>query len=139
MSRQLLVVSVAETLYALPSELVREITTLPSQVTRLPGAEPSIRGLINVRGQLFPVMDLCHRLRGVPGNEAVDVLVVVSDGKTLGLLVDDVRDVIPMDEPAASVTAPDEADTSVVRGVGHSGEMVVIELDVPKLVRSSLA
>lgn len=139
MTRQLLLVTVADTLYGLPSALVREITTLPDQITRLPGAEPSVRGLINVRGQLFPVMDLGHRLLDRPRPGAVDVAVVSSGGKTLGLLVDDVSDVIEMDQAATSAAASDNDDPSVVIGVGHFGERVVIELDVPKLLRTSLA
>jgi purine-binding chemotaxis protein CheW len=97
-SRQLLVVEAGGRLYALPSEHVREITTmLPT--TRLPGAPPDVRGLVNLRGQLFAVLDLAQRISGAPSLATEpDVIVLSVDGRTLGVVVDEVREVVQADE-----------------------------------------
>ena len=60
---RLLVIEVRGGLYALDSAAVREIVTMPT-ATRLPGAPPHIRGVVNLRGQLLTVVDLGHRLTG---------------------------------------------------------------------------
>lgn len=133
--RQVLLVQAGGDVYGLPSEYVREVTTMPAQVTRLPGAGPAFRGLVNLRGQLFPVLDLAHRVHGVAHPGAEDVVVLTTGGKTLGVLVDDVRDVIQLEDAAE----PASTEDGLLRRVGHSGETVVIELDVPRLVRESLA
>lgn len=133
--RQLLLVQVGGDTYGLASEYVREVTTLPAQVTRLPGAGAAFRGLANVRGQLFPVLDLAQRVGGTSRGDAQDVVVVACDGRTLGVLVDEVRDVTEVEGPAEAATT----DDGLVCRVGHSGETVVIELDVPRLVGESLA
>ena len=136
MSRQLLVVEAAGRLYALPSEHVREITTmLPA--TRLPGAADDVRGLVNLRGQLFAVLDLAHRVSGTPSTRAEpDVLVLAVEGRTLGVIVDEVREVVVApDQPEA----PAVGEGLLVAGVGHFGDAVVIEVDVRELVRQSLA
>jgi purine-binding chemotaxis protein CheW len=137
-SRQLLVVEAGGRLYALPSEHVREITTmLPT--TRLPGAPPDVRGLVNLRGQLFAVLDLAQRISGAPSLATEpDVIVLSVDGRTLGVVVDEVREVVQADE---TVRGSDLAAGAgrLVAGMGHFGDAVVIEVDVRELVRQSLA
>ncbi|MGQ0647111.1 MAG: chemotaxis protein CheW [Gemmatimonadaceae bacterium] len=139
MTRQLLVVEAAGRLYALPSEFVREITNmLPA--TRIPGAADDVRGLVNLRGQLFAVLDLAHRVSGTASAASEpDVVVLSAEGKTLGVLVDDVREVIALDESASEGLETQGVKGGLVAGVGHFGEAVVIEVDVKELVRQSLA
>ena len=138
MSRQVLVVEAGGRLFALPSESVREITTmLPT--TRLPGASADVRGLANLRGQLFAVLDLAHRMFGAPSDAAdPDIVVLSVSGKTLGLVVDEVREVVSVDASAWE-SAAGSGEGSLVSGMGHFGESVVIEVDVQELVKQALA
>ena len=132
----MLLVQAGGHLYGLPSDVVREITSMPD-TTRLPGASADVRGLVNLRGQLFAVVDLAHCVAGTPSPSlAPDVVVLVVDGKTIGVMVDEVREVVPMDE---SADRSDIVPGSLVAGMGHYGESVVLELDVQELVRRSLA
>lgn len=132
----MLLVQAGGHLYGLPADMVREITSMP-ETTRLPGASPDVRGLVNLRGQLFAVIDLAHCVAGAPSTSlAPDVVVLVVEGKTIGVLVDEVREVVPMDEAA---DRSDVVPGSLVWGMGHFGESVVMELDVRELVRRSLA
>ncbi len=60
--------------------------------TRLPGASPSIAGLINVRGSLVTVVDLGHRLTGVSCSRSEgSILLVMHRAATIGLAVDEVE------------------------------------------------
>ncbi|HXQ63682.1 MAG TPA: chemotaxis protein CheW [Steroidobacteraceae bacterium] len=73
-------------------EETREVMSLPSSLTRVPGARAWIRGLANVRGQLLPVIDLRQYLGSgttSPGRN-VRVLVVNHRDIPAGLLVDEV-------------------------------------------------
>jgi twitching motility protein PilI len=73
-------------------EETREVMSLPSSLTRVPGARAWIRGLANVRGQLLPVIDLRQYLGSgttSPGRNA-RVLVVNHRDIPAGLLVDEV-------------------------------------------------
>lgn len=138
MSHQVLIVRAGGQLYALPSEHVREITS-PPPMTRLPGAPGDILGLANLRGQFFTVLDLAARLTGTPAAPAdPDVVVLGVDGKTIGLLVEEVREVVTLDE-VASESSIGRGEGSLVAGTGHFGEAVVIEVDVQALVRQVLA
>jgi purine-binding chemotaxis protein CheW len=140
MSRLLLAAESAGSLYAVPSEFVREITPMQS-VTRIPKAPEYVRGLLNLRGTLLTVIDLSQRMGGGPGHaEEPSVLVLHVDGKTLGLLVDDVHEVFtPDDPPAGGEDLTAGRAGSLVARMGHFREAIVIEVDVQELVRQTLA
>ena len=113
---------------------VREI--VPTRhATRLPGAPPYVRGLINLRGAIVTVIDLAARLAGT--SAAMEGSVVLADhgSKHVGLAVDEVRDVQLLAPDRFEPATGDVARGGVVRGLGHLDHGVVIVLDVPAVVR----
>lgn len=99
---QFLTLSVAGERYALPVNLVREVLR-PTKLTKLPSAEPYLRGIIDIRGSGIPVVDLRVRF-GFPAREDTEdtAIVVVEnpspDGeRTAGLLTDAVHEVVQLD------------------------------------------
>ena len=140
-SRQLLVVASGSVAYALDWTCVRESTAiLPT--TRIPGAGPEVRGLINLRGQLLPVVDLSVRLGGpLTPADGGEVVVLSVNSRSFGLLVDEVREVIAVDTPPpdASSLLTGQGPGGLIREVGHFGDAVVLEVDVRELAMQSLA
>ena len=133
-----LIVEMAEGLYGIDSAAVREIVPiLPA--TRLPGAPGHVRGVVNLRGQLLTVVDLGFRLTGNASDNADgSIVVVVSGERTLGVVVDDVHDVqeLPVVPTEREVLA--RAD-GLLTGVGRLSDEVVLVVDIPELVRQTLA
>lgn len=124
-------------MYAVESRAVREIVPTTA-ATRIPGAPPHVRGLVNLRGSLITVVDLVQRLAGRAARE-IDgsTIVLQAAGRLLGLAVDDVHDVQAF--PAAAMQpAPATPAGSMVQGMGHFGDAVVIVVDVHELVRQTL-
>ena len=120
---------------ALPAESVREILA-PLPATRIPGADPCVEGLVNVRGALLTVVD-AHRLTGEPrpGDVEPATLVVEVGGRTCGLVVSQVLDFVEL--PAGHVAARTElpgVDPRLVRGVARHGDRHYILLDLDNLV-----
>ena len=113
---------------------VREIVPI-RHATRLPGAPPYVRGLINLRGAIVTVIDLAARLAGT--SAAMEGSVVLADhgSKHVGLAVDEVRDVQLLAPDRFEPATGDVARGGVVRGLGHLDDGVVIVLDVPAVVR----
>jgi purine-binding chemotaxis protein CheW len=73
-------------------EAVREIVPI-MPTTRLPGAPPHVRGLINLRGSLVTVMDAALSLYGVPALDAsASILLVARGDRVAGVIVDNVFD-----------------------------------------------
>ncbi|MBL8981865.1 MAG: purine-binding chemotaxis protein CheW [Gemmatimonadetes bacterium] len=141
MSRQLLLVSSGAVTYALDADCVREITAMLPTV-RIPGAGPEVRGLINLRGQLLPIVDLAVKLGGGPTEgEMVEVVVLAVEGRNFGLLVEEVREVISVDpdEGRVSKLLKGQGPGGLIREVGHFADAVVLEVDVRELATQSLA
>ena len=117
---------------------VREVLRLPA-ITRLPFPPPTILGIVSVRGTLVPVMDLGQRLLDTPSNRDGRLVVVLdpeSEG-VVGLLVDEVLDLVPLDVAAQEV--PPEVAVSLpegwIRGVlAPTPERLVTLLDLPHVL-----
>ena len=146
---RLLIIEVRGGLYALDSTAVREIVAMPV-ATRLPGAPAHVLGVVNLRGQLLTVVDLGQRLTGaervrdVRGSEVSppagdrSIVVVMSGDRALGVLVDDVHDVQELPIVGAERDVLSRAD-GLLTGVGRLGDEVVLVVDIPELVRQTLA
>jgi purine-binding chemotaxis protein CheW len=130
----LLLVDLGGATYGLDADQVREIVPL-LPATRLPGAPRHVKGVVNLRGQLLTVCDLGERLTGRSDGSTV---VLQAGDRALGILVDDVHDVEWLAvTSAADATIADAA--GIVSGLGRLGDEVVLVIDVPELVRQTLA
>jgi purine-binding chemotaxis protein CheW len=112
---------------------VQEIIRV-GHITSVPNAPEFIRGVINLRGKIIPVIDLRRRmaLPETPVTKLTRIMVVEAGPKVLGLLVDRVSQVIRVPMTAVDA-APDEFDESrgFVRGIGkiESRLIMIMELD----------
>lgn len=79
--------------------------------TRIPNAEKSIRGVINLRGVIIPIIDLRKRLsyEEIPYTEETRILILALEGNHAGLIVDAANDV--MDVFESEIGAPPQALT----------------------------
>jgi purine-binding chemotaxis protein CheW len=104
-------------------------------MTRLPGAPEHVLGILNLRGALVTVIDIGLRLLGRASVSAEPSVIVLDvGGRLLGLLVDDVQEVLDLDSYTAS--HPDPTGTpGLVAGLGHFADAVVIVVDAGCLKR----
>ena len=135
---RLLIIKLHGGLFGVDADAVREIVDFPA-ATRLPGAPPYVRGVVNLRGQLLTVVDIGHRLTGSPATSTEgSIVVVAAEGRALGLLVDDFQDVQEVQVATADREMLARAD-GLLTGVGRLGDEVVLVVDIPELVRQTLA
>jgi purine-binding chemotaxis protein CheW len=109
------VVRLGGTEFGINVRQVREVLRVPP-ITRLPFPPPTILGIVSIRGTLVPVMDLGARLLGHPGDRQ-GRLVVVRDPEgegSIGLLVDEVLDLAPLEQAAHE--PPPEVESSLPSG-----------------------
>ena len=121
--------------FALVLTAAMEALELPA-VTRIPEAPPYLLGMLTDRGAGIPVF-AGSSILGVEGGAAGDeVLVIVRDGERLvGLVVDEVEDVIMADVTTMQQPMDSMRCGGVVRGVVQSGNRLVAVLDARTLVR----
>jgi purine-binding chemotaxis protein CheW len=120
--------------YALRLDEVREIVRLDG-LERLPGTQPPMAGMIVVRGEPLPVLDVrkLDRTTGEPA-ETGDVLVMGRDGDQLGMAVDEVLGVLSADDlPASAEPTPKSLPAYVVAVHRFEGKPVLL-VDLPRLL-----
>lgn len=128
-------------IYGLEILKVQEIIGMMN-VTRVPKTPDFIRGVINLRGKVIPVIDL--RLKfGMETKEDTDrtcIIVVQFKGAasalTMGIIVDEVKEVINIESGQIEDTPTFGADTNTdfILGVGKVQQKVVMLLDVDKVL-----
>ena len=135
---RLLIVEVRGDLYGVDAGVVREIVVSPV-ATRLPGAPPHVKGVVNLQGT---APDGGRRRASAHRNPTTvaegSIVVVSSEDRVLGLLVEDVHDVQDVPVAAADRDMLSRAD-GLLTGVGRLGDEVVLVIDIPELVRQTLA
>ncbi|NCC96470.1 MAG: hypothetical protein EOM02_06470 [Synergistales bacterium] len=121
--------------FALPLENVKEIISRP-EITPLPMASKHVRGIINLRGDVIPVVDLSVRLGGVDVNmDRSEILVLVIDGLIAGVMVDSASQVSELDTGnMKDLDSSANLDRSVVQGVLRHGDQLVIFLDAASIL-----
>ncbi len=109
-------------------------------VTMIPETEDYIKGLINLRGRIIPVVDV--RLRFKQGqceyNDKTCILVINLRSTTVGLIVEQIAEVVELKEdnilPPPSIGRGDKGHNRYVYGIGKVGNTVKLLLDPEKLL-----
>jgi purine-binding chemotaxis protein CheW len=143
---QYLTFRLADELYAVNVSSIKEVLSIP-KLTVVPRMPPFMKGIINLRGGVVPVLDLCVKFglgetkitpdTGIivteivnPDSAAGDELLVV------GIFSDQVQKVITIDpeniEPPPKIGVA--IDTEFITGMGHVDDNFIILLDINKIL-----
>ncbi len=116
---------------------VHEIIRIP-EITRLPNTPSYIKGVINLRGSVVPVVDMRERF-GLPQGTQTDqtrIIVIESGDKLIGLWVDSVYQVVRL--PLANIDPPSELIEGIseefIKGVGRLRNRLIIILNFESLL-----
>ncbi|WP_447936803.1 chemotaxis protein CheW [Thermomonas fusca] len=109
-------------------------------VTRLPDAPEYIKGVINLRGTIVPVIDMRVKFRLEAKVDALTVMIVLNvANRVVGMVVDSVSDVVQL--TAEQIRAMPEVGTGIDRrfltGIGALDERMLILLDIEGLMTST--
>jgi len=131
------VFSVAGAEYTIPASAVVQLESYQG-ATPVPGTVAHVAGIMQVRGQVIPVIDL-RRLFGQPAVEpTIDTRVIVTElgGRQVGLLVDKSREVMRIDSSSVQTTPGlvEESSRGFFAGVIQLGQRLIMLLDLGKVV-----
>ena len=140
-SGQFVTLGLDHEVFAVPVELVREILDM-RQPFRIPEAPAHLAGLIDVRGQAVPVIDLRLKLGLSPREAGADTRILVLDVPvedrflSLGLIADRVFEVTALDP--GSIAPPPDIGTAwrcdYIQGIGRRGDTFVVIFDLSQLL-----
>lgn len=128
-------------LYGIDVMQVKEVLRF-SEITPVPGAESSVLGIINLRGNVVTVIDTRQMFRmppAQPDDETRIIVVEFNESEVIGLVVDSVDEVLnlPQNEVDRAPNASnDESSKRFVQGVCYHHEMLIILLDLSKMLAS---
>ena len=133
--------ALAEEAYGLQILAVQEIIQL-TPITRVPRTPDFVRGVINLRGRVIPIVDLRRKfdMESVEDTEKSCIIVVevaANDGAiTIGVVVDQVAEVLNV---AADQVEPPPAfgsavDTAFIHGMGKVDDKVIMLLDIRRIL-----
>ena len=109
-----------------------------SKITPIPNAPVFVRGVMNLRGTVVPIIDLRARFSmNEKDYDQFTVIIVVNVGsRVVGLVVDTVSDVlnIPTEQIADPPELAGNGDGSCITGMGKLGERIIMLLDIGRLV-----
>jgi len=134
--RQFVGFRIGEEHYAIAITKIQEII-LMKPITRLPQVPESIEGLINLRGNVIPVVNMRKRF-GLPSKDFDDetrTVVVNTHDKTVGCVVDEVTQVmrVSSDQIQAVPISVSGASRRFISGVARLEDQLLIVLDIDRL------
>jgi len=113
--------------------MVENIVRL-QRITRVPGSEFYIKGVINLRGKVVPVMSLRLKMGMTEGEEQRTnrIIILKIDGDEIGVIVDEVREVVTIpDEDVEKVySESSQANAAYLLGVGKLNGNLISLLDM---------
>ena len=125
--------------FAIDIHQVREVLKI-TQVTPLPQSAHFIEGIINLRGEVIPVVDLRKRFELPSGerNDQTRIIIVEIQDSNVGLIVDSVTEVMRLSssliQPPPSKVAGTRTD--LIQGVGKISDRLLIILDLNRILTS---
>lgn len=142
-ARQYLTFKMEEEIFALDVGKVREILDYTT-ITKVPQTPDYMKGVINLRGSVVPVVDMRLKFNMPPQERTVDTCIIVveiaidREQTILGALVDSVQEVFEL-EPAQVEAAPrigTKLNTDFILGMGKRDDHFVIILDIDRVFSS---
>ncbi len=125
--------------FGLKIEYVNEIIVL-QEITAIPESEDYIKGLINLRGKVIPVIDVRLRFKQEPFeyNDRTCIIVINVQETVVGLIVERIAEVVEIPEenllPSPSIGHADKLKDRYVYAIGKVGDSVKLLLDPDKLL-----
>lgn len=138
--RQLVVFELARETYGVDISQVQEIIRF-QEITKVPKVPDFIEGVINLRGNVIPVIDLRKRFDfdEVEKTNATRIIVVEVEQYTVGMVVDAVSEVVRVNEdsiePPSNIIA--DIDTDYLSGVCKYSDKLIILLELSKVLTAS--
>ena len=134
---QYIVVKIGGEHYGIDISYIDNIVRL-SKITRVPKAPSYYRGVINLRGEVVPVMSLRRRM-DLDDDEFTDasriIILKLETGGLMGVIVDEVKEVLSLSEDDIEApTSTLKSKNSFINGVGTNGDELISIFEINSII-----
>ena len=128
-TKQYIVVSIGNEQYGIDIGYVDNIVRM-QKITRVPKAQPYFKGIINLRGEIVPVMSIRRKMGledDVITNASRIIILKIEEKGSLGIIVDEVKEVVTLatDEIDKSAASSKNVKDNFINGIGKTGDSLV--------------
>ena len=139
--KQFIVVKIGSEQYGIDISYVDNIVRM-QKITRVPKAQTYFKGIINLRGEIVPVMSIRTRMDLEPDvfTDVTRIIILkLEEHGVLGLIVDEVKEVVTLGPDEIDKVAYDarNSKSNFINGVGKHGEELISLFDTNSIIDES--
>ena len=136
--KQYIVITFGNEQYGIDISYVDNIVRM-QKITRVPKAQPYFKGVINLRGEVVPVMSLRLKMGledDVFTNTSRIIILKIEQKGVLGIIVDEVKEVVTLGTNEIDKVSGDmkNAKVSFIDGIGKNGDELISLLDIHSII-----
>ena len=137
-TKQYIVVSIGNEQYGIDIGYVDNIVRM-QKITRVPKAQPYFKGIINLRGEIVPVMSIRRKMGledDVITNASRIIILKIEENGSLGIIVDEVKEVVTLatDEIDKSAASSKNVKDNFINGIGKTGDSLVSLFEISAII-----
>lgn len=132
-TKQYIVVQIGNEKYGIDINFIDNIVRM-CKITRVPKVQSYFKGVMNLRGEIVPVMSIRRKMR-LPEDVITDasriIIIKLEEKGSIGIIVDEVREVITLNMAEVEKTT---AKDSFINGIGKNGEELISLFEINAIV-----
>lgn len=132
-TKQYIVVQIGNEKYGIDINYIDNIVRM-SKITRVPKVQSYFKGVMNLRGEIVPVMSIRKKM-GLPEDVITDasriIIIKLEEKGSIGIIVDEVREVITLNMAEVEKTT---AKDSFINGIGKNGNELISLFEINAIV-----
>lgn len=137
-TKQYIVVSIGNEQYGIDIGYVDNIVRM-QKITRVPKAQAYFKGIINLRGEIVPVMSIRRKMGledDVITNASRIIILKIEEKGSLGIIVDEVKEVVTLatDEIDKSAASSKNVKDNFINGIGKTGDSLVSLFEISAII-----
>lgn len=136
---QYIVIKIGEEQFGIDIKYIDNIVRM-AKITRVPSVQSYFKGVMNLRGEVVPVMSLRLKMNledDVYTNDSRIIIIKLENNAPIGVIVDEVKEVVTLDERNIDEVKKDSSrkdDVSFINGIGKNGESLISLLDLGMVI-----
>ncbi|MCI8992314.1 MAG: chemotaxis protein CheW [Eubacterium sp.] len=141
-SKQYIVVKIGSEQYGIDISYIDNIVIMQN-ITRVPSAQMYFKGIINLRGEIVPVMSIRLRM-GLEDDEITSlsriIILKIEEQGAVGIIVDEVKEVVRLsaNEIDRNVQDMKEEKSNFINGIGKSNDQLISLLEIGSIIEEEI-